>query len=75
MPAVNPIQPVNLDLYPPYLQGVDDLGDGPYGADNARAVDSTDNPANVLNNESAYRQAVIALLTEIRDILLSDGED
>jgi hypothetical protein len=69
-----PSQPVNLDQYPPYLQGVDDLGDNPLGADSARAPDSTDNPADIFKNEMAWRQAVVALLTEIRD-LLADTED
>jgi hypothetical protein len=69
-----PTQPVNFDQYPPYLQGVDDLGDNPLGADSPRLPDPTDNPADIYRSEFAWRQAVVALLTEIRD-LLADTED
>ena len=61
------------DATPPYLAGVDDIGDAPLGSENP--LDPTpDNPLDPIRSEGDFRRAVITLLTEIRDALVIDDQ-
>ena len=61
------------DATEPYRAGIDDLGDAPLGAENPLnpAPSESEDP---IRSEGEYRRAVLTLLTEIRDALLTSPE-
>lgn len=62
------------DQNTPYRYGIDDLGDAPLGGDQPQAADPNDPAADdPVVTTSAFRKAVLELLTEIRDAVVEDA--
>ena len=66
---------VQTDQTPPFVAGIEDIGDAPLGAENPAPIDPNQQQFDPVASEAQFRRAVITLLTEIRDALLADECD